>query len=312
MTKKQQRDIYQETTDRIIASLEAGTIPWQKPWHNIGGELPYSLSTGKPYRGVNVFLLAIESMTAGYTDPRWGTYKAITEAGGQVRKGEKGTRIILWKPVKKTEEVDGNEERRDYLLLRDYVVFNAEQADGLPELPKPELREHSTVDLCEEIIKGYCDSTRKFGKTIKAGPSFNVGGDRAFYSPITDAVRIPVLGQFDSADDYYATAFHELVHSTGHKDRTARTEWATFGSDPYAKEELVAEMGAAMLGGIAGLNPDLDENQAAYIANWLGKLKDDRKLVVQAAAQAQKAADIILGTTFEESAPADSTEAVAA
>jgi antirestriction protein ArdC len=295
MTKKEKRDIYQEVTDRIVESLDKGIIPWKKPWKNINGELPYSLSTGKPYRGINVFLLAMQS----YGDPRWGTYKATTEAGGQVRKGEKGTRIILWKPVKKKGETE--EEKRDYLLLRDYVVFNAEQCDGLPELPKAEeLPEHERDEVAEEIIKGYLDDVKMIRKQPVHGPKVTYGGDRACYSILNDSVRIPQSGQFEKIDEFYGTVFHELVHSTGNERRLARIEPALFGTDPYAKEELVAEIGASMLSGIAGLESAGGENSVAYIANWRKQLSDDPKLIIQAAAQAQKAADMILGTTFEE------------
>jgi len=283
MTKN---DVYEQVTDRIIAALEAGeTVPWRKPWKALAG-LPVNVRNGKPYRGVNVFLLGF----AGYSDPRWGTYKAITEAGGQVRKGEKGTSIILWKPVKQKGE--GEEQGSSYMLLKTYVVFNAQQADGLPELERDELREHEADERAEALVAGF---------KAAGGPGIFHEYDRAFYRPSADLVGMPKPEQFESSESYYTTLFHELVHSTGHEKRTGRVEeWTTFGSDPYAKEELVAEMGASMLAGLAGLEMAGGEQSAAYVANWLQRFKNDRKLIIQAAAAAQKAADMIAGTTFEE------------
>jgi antirestriction protein ArdC len=268
-------DVYQSVTDRIVAALEEGVVPWRKPW--VGGG-PISIRSGRPYRGVNIFLLGM----AGYGDPRWGTYKAIGEAGGQVRKGERSTQIILWKPVKKTGTEEGDEGR--YLLLRSYAVFNAEQADGLPEFQT--MFEHEPIERAQQIVDGF------------VGPGVLFGGSVASYSPPKDLVRCPELGQFKTPEGYYGTLYHELVHSTGHEKRLARIESTLFGSDPYAREELVAEMGAAMLCGVAGI--DNQDESASYVGGWLKRLQDDRKFVIQAAAQAQKAADLILGTTFEE------------
>lgn len=278
-------DVYGAVTDRIIAALESGTVPWRKPWSTRGG--PVSLSTGKPYRGINIFLLGLQV----HADPRWGTYNAIRAAGGQVRKGEKGTRIILWKPARFTPSPgdDGEtSDERSYLLLREYVVFNAEQADGLPELPPLTDHEHTPIERADAIVEGW-----------SGRPAIMHGFDGASYSPSEDFVRMPDPDSFDSSEDYYATLFHELTHSTGHESRLDRLEPALFGTDPYAREELVAELGSAMLSGLAGLTIAAGDNSAAYVAGWLRRLKDDRKLVVNAAAQAQKAADLIVGTTFD-------------
>jgi antirestriction protein ArdC len=291
MTKN---ETYQAVTDRIIEALEQGTVPWRRPWSEFGG--PRNLN-GRPYRGINVFLLEL----AGYDDPRWGTYKAIKTAGGQVRKGEKGTRVILWKPVRKKEEDENGEEAEvGYLLLRDYVVFNAEQADGLPELEIAE-RDWDPNDRAQSVIDRYI---------ADGGPTLSYGGDRAYYNLFDDSVKLPVLEAFDDGDAYYSTAFHELVHSTGHESRLDRIEPAKFGSEPYGKEELVAEMGAAMLNGLTGIST-AEENSAAYIASWLRTIKGDPTLVVNAAAKAQKAADLIVGETFAPE-PVEEQQAVAA
>lgn len=287
------QDVYTQVTERIIAALESGTVPWLKPWRSVDG-VPRNVRTGRPYRGVNVWLLDL----AGFGDPRWGTYRAIQEAGGQVRKGERGTSIILWKPVRRGED----DERADYLLLRSYTVFNAEQCDGLPELERETESPFTPDERAEGIVRGY-----------RLGPAVIHGASAAYYQPSTDVVRMPDPEHFTSCSGYYRTLFHELIHSTGHESRLKRLEPALFGTDPYAKEELVAELGASMLAGIAGLDgaelEDVDQS-AAYIASWIRRLRDDRKLIVQAAAQAQKGADRILGTTFETAT--DETPAIAA
>jgi antirestriction protein ArdC len=316
MTKN---DVYQAVTDRILEALEQGTVPWRKPWTGTD-EMPWSLSSGKAYRGVNVLLLGL----AGYGDPRWGTYKACKAAAvkaaleqgreilekqgrkgtyfvevvngveklfmGGVRKGEKGTRIILWKPVRKSGEnaETGETEAFGYLLLRDYVVFNAEQCDEIPALDNVLVHPHEINERAEAVWDGY-----------KYRPGLGHGGNRAFYNPGRDAITMPHEDQFEISDEYYQTLFHEMIHSTGHESRLKRLEPATFGSDPYAKEELVAEIGASMLAGLVGMKTAAGEQSAAYIDNWAKRLKADPKLIVQAAAQSQKAADLIIGTTFE-------------
>lgn len=274
-------DVYESVTDRIVAALEDGVVPWRKPW--VGGG-PVNLRAGRPYRGINIFLLGLMP----YSDPRWGTFKAIKEAGGHVRKGEKSTSIILWKPVRKAAE--GDEGDRGYMLLKFYSVFNAEQAEGLPTYITE--YEHEPIARAQMIVDGY-----------ESGPAVSYGGGEASYEPPRDLIRCPELGQFRSVEGFYSTLYHELIHSTGHEKRLDRIESTLFGSSPYAKEELVAEMGAAMLCGMAGI--DNQDQNSAYVGGWLKRLQDDRKLVVQAAAQAQKASDLILGTTFEvEETPA--------
>lgn len=271
-------DVYESVTDRIVAALEEGVVPWKVPW--VGGG-PVNVRNGRQYRGINIFLLGLR----GYGDPRWGTFKAVKEMGGHVRKGEKGTSVILWKPVRREKEEAGQVVDASYRLLKSYTVFNAEQCEDLPPLETE--FENSPIERAQLIVDGY-----------EAGPGILLGGGEASYSPLKDLVRCPELGQFRSAEGHYSTLFHELVHSTGHEKRLARIEPALFGTDPYAREELVAEMGAAMLCGMAGI--DNQDQSAAYVSGWLKPLQNDRKLVVQAAAQAQKAADLILGTTFGE------------
>jgi len=296
-TKKQPKDGYQAITDRIIAQLENGTVPWSKPWVSAGGMWPTSLSSGKPYRGINILTLSITAMLAGYESPYWGTYNQIKERGGQVRKGEHGTEVVLWRPVEKKDQAGDVIDR--FMVIRVFVVFNSEQADWPDDSRKPkdverETHDWSPVEACEQIANN-----------MPTRPTVKHGGDRAYYSPTLDYVQMPKRDSFPMAEGYYATLFHELAHSTGHESRLNRdtiTLVDRFGSERYSKEELVAEMTAAFLCAEAGVE-NMDgriEASAAYIESWLKALKNDKKLVVQAAAGAQKAADYILDRTARE------------
>ena len=285
-------DIYQHVTDRIITALEEGVVPWRKPWAEDGFHM--SLSTGNPYRGMNQLLLGIQSWPeyGDYKSPWWGTYKQITERGGQVRKGEKGTQIVYWgsfepkkgTPNPKTGKVD------PVWLARYFSVFNADQADDL-ELPATEeVEHHDPIETAEAIVEGY-----------PSPPDRRDGGGRACYSPANDSIQVPKHDAFDVNEEFYSTLFHELVHSTGHEKRLKRsgiTDFDAFGSHQYSKEELIAEMGAAFLCAHAGIEQDTLGNSASYIGSWLKRLQDDKRMVVHAAQAAQKAADHILGITY--------------
>lgn len=296
---KVRSDVYAEITDTIIAALEAGTIPWHQPWEATAG-LPTSMSSRKTYRGVNVFLLAMAAGAKGYRSSWWGTFGQIDKLGGKVRKGEKSTMVVFWKRlvVKTTaeEKATSGKDSKAIPMLRYFRVFNADQCDGLPERFHPGIADEVTIafdpiEAAETIASGYVD-----------GPSVSHGGDRAYYRPSTDAIQLPERSAFESADAYYSTMFHEMTHSTGHASRLKRPtllESHSFGDESYSKEELVAEMGAAMLSGMAGIQQATVPASAAYVASWLRVLRGDAKLVIQAAAAAQKAADRILGTTFE-------------
>jgi antirestriction protein ArdC len=291
------RDTYANTTARVLAALEAGTVIWQKPWTS-SIEPPTSLATGKLYRGINVFLLLLENLEKGYHSPYWGTYKQITERGGQVRKGEKSTEIVFWKLLRKEEEVDGQLRIKSIPMLKSYNVFNSEQADWAEGAKLPLIADRTQVDpiaAAEELVAEY----------LAQGPSLTHDGGRAFYRPLTDEITVPERDDFVSADHYYSTLFHEITHSTGHSKRLARPgiaegTFGAFGDPVYSYEELVAEMGAAMLSAVAGIDQTTIPATAAYLAHWRDALKGDNKLIVQAAAQAQKAVDLVLGTTFEK------------
>lgn len=279
--------VYDVVTSNIIAKLEQGTAPWRKPWA-CRGFASMNLVSGKPYRGVNVF------STAFWDKPFFVTFKQAETLGARVKKGAKSTPIIFWL---KSEKKDSQGNVSEYMSPRFYKVFNVEQLepceaiDALMEKRQSVKYDHTPLEEAEKVIQGF------------NGPTLNIGNsDVACYSPALDSVKMPGLSQFKNAEDYYSVFFHELTHSTGHKDRLARdgvTGCAAFGSEVYSKEELVAEMGAAFLAGHCGITSTLDQS-ASYIKHWLAFCKQNPKEVVSAAAQAQKAADLILGVKFEK------------
>jgi len=285
-------DAFQLITDQVIEILDAGVAPWRKPWNAETG-MPLSMSSGKAYRGVNPFILAMQAAVKGYASPWWGTYKQITGRGGQVRKGEKGTMIVFWKMLVLVDEDTG--KRKMLPMLRTYSVFNADQADG--DLGLPERVE--TVSGAEAIAE--CDAA--VAAYLAAGPSLGIGGDAAYYQPSRDHVQMPELSTFVGSEEYYGTLFHELTHSTGHSSRLARKELLEshrFGDASYSREELVAEMGAAFLSGMTNISAATLPNSAAYLQSWIRALRGDKKLLIHAAAQAQKAAELILGITYAD------------
>lgn len=275
--------IYEIITDRICAMLEAGTIPWRKGWAG-GDATPVSAVSKKEYRGVNHFLLRC----AGFASPYWLSFKQAQERGGHVRKGEKGMPVVFWKQYEREGE---NGEKRRVPVLRYYTVFNVAQIDGLRmEFPEPEIKAHRPIEEAEAIVAHMPNR-----------PTIIHGEARAYFRPALDVVNMPAPGLFDMPEEYYGTLFHELTHSTGHESRLNRrpsTEPRSFGDPAYAREELVAEMGAAFLCAACGIERATLENSAAYIASWLKALRNDPKAVVIAAAQAQRAADYIRGISY--------------
>ena len=281
-------DVYAIVTEKIINLLENGVVPWRRPWTSTGQ--PRNLVSKKPYRGVNLFLLSASK----YVSPFWLTMRQANELGGHVRKGEESTIVVFWK-IEDLKQTGNNEEKGESngrrFLLRYYRVFNLEQCDMpqsvVDKLPKVETHEHLPISACGEIIG-----------CMPNAPEIQHAGSKAFYSALSDQVTLPPPELFTSTEEYYATIFHELIHSTGHQKRLAREsvlEATPFGSASYSREELVAEMGAAYLCAEGGISPAVIENQSAYLGGWLKKLRDDRKLIVHAAAQAQRAADYVLG-----------------
>ncbi len=279
--------VYQIVTEKILAILDRGTVPWRKPWTSTS---PENLLTKKPYRGINFFLLASQ----GYASPYWLTMKQANLKGGKVRKGEASTPVIFWnwkeKKNKETEEVE------KYPVIRYYRVWNIEQTEGIEIKNKTEA-EDENANFFNPIAKAMAI----IGK-IPNPPKIEHKEDKAFYQPSTDTVNLPNPELFNSAEEYYSVAYHEIAHAVGAETRLNRpgvTSHIFFGSDKYSKEELIAEMTSAFLCGHAGISPKVVENQAAYLDGWRKKISEDPKLVVQAAAEAQKAADYVLDRRFE-------------
>jgi antirestriction protein ArdC len=288
-------NVYQIVTEQIIKQLESGVAPWRKPWR---AEPPCNLISGKPYRGINPFLLA----TQGYGSRYWMTYNQANRLGGHVRKGEKSSIVTFWKIGTEQTRVDANgiERKSRAFLLRFYRVFNLDQTEGIadklgikasPRIPN--------LEQCDAIVT-----------KMPNRPAITQDG-RAWYRPSTDTVGIPSRNAFTSAENFYATMFHELTHSTGHSSRIGREgieQLNTFGSESYSKEELVAEMGSAMLCGITGIEPATIANSASYLKSWIDALRGDSKLIVSAASQAQKAADYILNAKPDSAVTSDESE----
>jgi antirestriction protein ArdC len=279
---------YEAITNRIIASLEAGVIPWRKPWKAsaAGSAFPHNFTTGKSYRGVNILSL----LCSPYTSTAWLTYKQAQDMGAQVRKGERGSPVVFWKFDRERDADTG--KLHSSAFMRQYTVFNVEQVDGLqPEIPF-EIPAFDSIASAQGIVDGYLTSANH--------PTLAHGGDAASYRPSTDHVQMPHAGTFTTAAEYYCTLFHEFSHSTGHASRLDRAKGmaSRFGSEGYSDEELVAEFSASFLCAEAQVSNDaLLDNSAAYIANWLHVFRNDSKLAIYAAQRAQKAADFILQRT---------------
>lgn len=283
------RDVYQEVTDKIIQTMEEGTVPWRNPVMGMDRIAnPRSLATGKPYRGINVFLLAMQAMRSGYRSGYWLTFRQAAQMGGHVKKGESSSLVIFWKLLEKKDAETG--EKKKLPVLRHFNVFNLDQINGIDLKAEDDMpdRIFNPIDAAEQVIEGYNN-----------GPvTTHDGGHRAFYRPATDTIHLPKQDRFESDEEYYCTRFHEMIHSTGHSkrlDRKLDTAPKPFGSPDYSREELLAEMGAAFLSAHAGIAPVTLKNSTAYIRGWLKVLKNDKRLLIHAAGGGQRASDLILG-----------------
>lgn len=272
---------YQLITDKIVEQLEQGTVPWRQTWTASGG--PQSI-TGHRYRGINVFL----TLSRGFSSPYWLSLRMINERGGKIRQGQSPTYITFWKRIKIRDKV--TDEEKIIPMLKWYKVWNLEQVDGInapiraeAPTPTPEEPHHAA----EGIIAGYKD-----------GPPIREIGDGAYYNPGTDTITLPPRGNFESLEKFYAAAFHEMGHSTGHESRLDRKQSTAFGSHAYGREELIAEMTAAYLCAEAGIEQTI-QNSAAYLRSWIRTIREDVRAVVVAAGAAQRAADHILGRTYQ-------------
>lgn len=279
-------DVYARVTGQIIAHLEAGVRPWQRPWTAGGAAVRPLRSNGTPYRGVNVLTLWLAAAEAGYPSPFWFTFRQAEELGGHVRKGERGALVVYSNTVTKAEPTEDEvAAEREVFILKGYTVFNACQVEGLLDwLSGPLPARFSPADRL-----GAADAYFQ-----SAGVDLRHGGDRAFYAPAADYVRLPPFAAFRDAESYYATLAHEATHWTGHQSRLARDMSGKFGEDEaYAREELVAEIGAAFLCADLRLALEPREDHAAYLDAWLRILKEDKRAVFKAAAAAQKAVDFL-------------------
>jgi antirestriction protein ArdC len=282
------QNVYDQVTDRIIAQLELGNIPWRKEWKVSGhSSIPSNYTTQKPYRGINILLLLSCAFDG---DARFLTYKQAQGIGAQVRKGEKGIPIVFWSTFEGKAEAESEDPKR-IPFLRTYTVFHVSQCDGIPvELPF-DAPIFEPIPAAQAIADGYL---------TRENLSLRHGGDQAFYSHI-DYIQMPARESFASPDAYYSTLFHEMAHSTGAPHRLAREKGKAFGDDAYSKEELCAEFAAAYLCAETGISNALVEtNHAAYIQSWLKALKNDKKMLIGAAQRAQRAADRIANRTQVE------------
>ena len=285
------KDVYTRVTERIISDLEQGIRTWLKPWsaEHAAGRISRPLRhNGTPYRGMNILLLWGEAVAKGYAAPIWMTYKQAQEIGGQVRKGEHGSLVVYANSITRTETNDAGEDvEREIPFMKGYTVFNVEQVDGLPAhyYARPE----NPLPLSERI-----ENADRF--MTATGATIQHGGNMAFYAPARDVIQLPPFEAFRDKESYYATALHELTHWTRHEKRLQRDFGRQkFGDEGYAREELVAELGAAFLCADLGITPEIRDDHAAYLGHWLKVLKEDKRAIFSAAAHAQRAADYLCG-----------------
>lgn len=272
-------DLYARITNRITAQLEGGVRPWVQPWTSSAGVSRPLRHNGEAYSGINVLLLWSEAVANGFQSPTWMTFRQALALGGHVRKGERGATVVYANTVARAETDDAGEEQlRRIPFLKAYTVFNVEQIEGLdgrfaPQ-PGPVVNPEVRIGQGESWFSAL-------------GADVRHGGGSAFYAPSTDHVQMPPFEQFRDAQSYYATLGHECVHWTGHAARLGRDFSRSSGA--YAREELVAELGAAFLCADLGLSLEPREDHAAYVEHWLDVLRGDKRFIVSAAAHAQRA-----------------------
>ncbi len=283
------RDPMQELTDRIVAQLEIGVKPWVMPWDPAkcgGPQAPINGATGARYHGVNVLILGMDLRAFKSGDPRWCSYLQAQEHGWQVRKDERATTIFFSKQLAMDEESEGDGAQqgqpKTVRLLKHHAVFHFSQIDGVPPWTAPDIgtTPWRRPDAAEIIMQ-------------RSGATIRVGGERAFYSPSTDHIQLPPENAFRGPPEWAATALHELAHWTGHRSRLDRDMTKRFGSAGYAMEELRAELSSAFMASELGIPADIPQH-ASYIGNWLKPLKDDKREIFRAAADAQKITHMIL------------------
>lgn len=262
--------VYDTVTEQILKELEAGTPPWVQSWQP---RLPNNFISRKEYRGINVLLLWTTAMKKQYRNPFWLTFKQAGDVGGKIKRGEKATWIVYAAKAKKEDEKGVEHE---YSFLKWYYVFNLEQTEGIP-IEAPPIKPIEEVEAFIEAI----------------GANVTHGNTKAYYLPKFDQIHLPDPEDFKTMEDYYAVALHEHTHWTGHESRLNRPLVNRFGSEEYAEEELVAELGSAFLCSHLQVTPVLREDHAAYIKSWVRILKEDKRAIFKASALAGKAADYL-------------------
>ncbi|WP_129791752.1 ArdC family protein [Sphingosinicella sp. CPCC 101087] len=292
--RKERQSLYSQITARIIAELEAGGVPWVQPWDSVrcGCSMPRNAVTGRGYSGINVLILWAAGIEGGYSSHRWLTYRQAQTAGGSVRKGEKGTSVCYadrFTPKDEEERANSEErEARQIAFLKRFTVFNVDQCEGLPEkltkVPAPR-GEREAIPDADALIAA-------------TGADLRIGGDSAFYARLGDFIQVPPPEAYFEPINWYRTALHELGHWTGHPSRLARDMSGSFGTSPYAREELVAELACAFVCASLSIHPTVRHTD--YIGAWLKVLKEDERAIFRAASLASKAADYLLGFIDEE------------
>jgi len=283
-------DVYQIVTDRIMTALEMEEVPWQKPWNSVNGGA-YNRVSGRRYSLINQMLLSHSG--------EYATFKQWTELGGQIRKGEKGEMVVFfkWPDQDKENQTEDNkeetqtEERSRRPVLRYYKVFHISQVDGVEPIERQiPVYNADPIEEGETVFRNYVS---REGIRVEIEPS-----NEAYYSASQDLIHLPELSQYQKPNEFYSTAFHEAAHSTGHESRLNRAglKKPTFGSEVYSKEELIAEIGSCVLLNTLGIETDHSvTNSVAYIRGWLKALSNDKKMIIYAASQAEKAVNLIIG-----------------
>jgi len=298
---KEKASLYQEVTDKIIAELEQGRVPWVQPWGGAkaGLGLPKNAATGRRYSGVNILILWGAVIEKGFACQHWLTFRQALDLGGNVRKGEHGTTVCYADRFIPKGEIERarqeGEEPEAVPFLKRFTVFNVAQCDGLPDhliAGAPVLPEREIIPEAEALIAASC-------------ADFRIGGARACYVPSGDYIQVPPQPAFFEQINYYRTCFHELGHWTGHASRLNRDQSARFGSSSYAREELVAEIASAFTCAALGIVPTV--RHADYLGSWLDVLREDNRAIFRAASLATKAADYLLA--FRPEAAADTKAA---
>jgi len=286
--KKAKKSVYEIITEQIINKLEQGVVPWHCPWnkHDMN---PTNLISNKSYNGLNIFLLAMQ----GYESQYWLSYKQAKSVGGNVKKGEKVSILTFWN-INESKDKEG--EKKEYAILKYYRVFNIEQCENIDHKRVEE--ERKKIENFEVIDFSPIVSAESIASSYKKSPEVKHQGQRACYNKVSDLILMPNKNTFHNEQEYYSTLFHEMGHSTGHKNRLNRDtleNFAAFGDPVYSKEELVAEFCASFLSAEAGILNHTVENSAAYIKGWSKKLRSNPKIIIEASRYGRHAAEYILG-----------------